>query len=42
MAVRIDSSNPAGVQNVTAMSGLPPNRPVLANDTNFEWIPSAL
>jgi putative ABC transport system permease protein len=30
-----------GVQNVTAMSGLPPNRPVLANDTDFEWIPNA-
>jgi predicted permease len=29
-----------GVQNVTAMSGLPPNRPILANDTNFEWIPT--
>jgi predicted permease len=29
-----------GVQNVTAMSGLPPNRPVLANDTDFEWIPN--
>jgi predicted permease len=28
-----------GVQNVTAMSGLPPNRPVLANVTLFEWIP---
>jgi predicted permease len=30
-----------GVQNVTAMSGLPPNRPVLANDTDIEWIPNA-
>jgi predicted permease len=29
-----------GVQNVTAMSGLPPNRPILANDTNFAWIPT--
>jgi predicted permease len=29
-----------GVQHVTAMSGLPPNRPVLANDTDFEWIPN--
>jgi predicted permease len=28
-----------GVQGATAMSGLPPNRPVLANDTDFEWIP---
>jgi putative ABC transport system permease protein len=30
-----------GVQNVTAMSGLPPNRPILANDTDIEWIPNA-
>jgi predicted permease len=29
-----------GVESVTAMSGLPPNRPVLANDTDFEWIPN--
>jgi putative ABC transport system permease protein len=29
-----------GVQGVTAMSGLPPNRPVDANDTDFEWIPN--
>jgi len=28
-----------GVQGATGMSGLPPNRPVLANDTDFEWIP---
>jgi putative ABC transport system permease protein len=30
-----------GVQHVTAMNGLPPNRPVLANDTDIEWIPNA-
>ncbi len=29
-----------GVQSVTAMQGLPPNRPVNANDTDFEWIPN--
>ena len=28
-----------GVQGVTDMSGLPPNRSVDANDTDFEWIP---
>src|SRR5262249_56342589 len=29
-----------GVTSATSMSGLPPNRPVLANDTDFEWIPN--
>ena len=29
-----------GVQHVTAMSGLPPNRSVDANDTDFELIPN--
>jgi len=29
-----------GVQHVAAISGLPPNRPVNANDTDFEYIPN--
>jgi predicted permease len=29
-----------GVEHVTAMSGLPPNRAVLGNDTDIEWIPN--
>lgn len=29
-----------GVQGVTAMNGVPPSRPILANDTDIEWIPN--
>jgi putative ABC transport system permease protein len=29
-----------GVESVAAMDGLPPNRPVIANDTDFEHIPN--
>jgi predicted permease len=30
-----------GVSNVASMEGLPPNRPVDANDTDFEYIPNS-
>ncbi|HEY6357008.1 MAG TPA: ABC transporter permease, partial [Vicinamibacterales bacterium] len=29
-----------GVQAVTEMNGVPPSRPILANDTDIEWIPN--